>query len=307
MALTAGDLQNIGFNDPNVIQGILDDPGQVSRYDRELGLNGGGGGGTSGPDLSGVPSTQEFIEGQFASEDVPLQELIGTMKGQEKPLDIFERLEGEAGLPALRESAKSLTGAIERIEDTLFGLEGQVTATTKESLVTEGQRKGMLQEMSKPFLKALTRISTALGRVAGRITQAEASIATKVQLAMRGQEMELRPMELWYSVLTDRNARLLTGFTSDKATQLEALWEKWSRTNQLSDMEWENANLLAANSLSYSQSLKGAAAKAGIVLTGSETDDELLGKIGQKANAEGDSDFTDSDMQGLIDWVEENT
>lgn len=42
MALTAQHLRNIGFNDEAVIQGILNDPGQVARYERELGLGGGG-------------------------------------------------------------------------------------------------------------------------------------------------------------------------------------------------------------------------------------------------------------------------
>lgn len=43
MALTAADLQRIGFNDPNVIAGILNDPSQVARYEQELGLSSGGG------------------------------------------------------------------------------------------------------------------------------------------------------------------------------------------------------------------------------------------------------------------------
>jgi len=43
MALTADNLKKIGFNDPNVINGILSDPNQVARYEKELGLNGGGG------------------------------------------------------------------------------------------------------------------------------------------------------------------------------------------------------------------------------------------------------------------------
>jgi len=41
MALTASDLQKIGFNDPNVINGILNNPSEVARYEKELGLTGG--------------------------------------------------------------------------------------------------------------------------------------------------------------------------------------------------------------------------------------------------------------------------
>ena len=289
MALTAADLQGIGFNDPNVISGILADPSQVDRYEQELGLGSTTSGTTSGPDLSGVPSTQDFIQDQFASEDVPLTALIDKIEGQEAPLDIFERLEGEAGLPELRDTAETLTGEIGKLEDILWGIEPQVAATTKESLVTEGQRQGMVQEWSKPFREMFTRVSTALGRIVGRISKAEAGIATKVQLAMQGQDRELRPFELWYSVLTDRNARLLTGFTSDKSVQLEALWAKWERDNELSDNEWNLANTLALNETSYLQSLQKAAASAGIPITGSESADELLGMIGIKADEESGS------------------
>ena len=50
MALTAQDLQRIGFNDPNVIAGILNDPGQVARYEQELGLGETSGGASSAED-----------------------------------------------------------------------------------------------------------------------------------------------------------------------------------------------------------------------------------------------------------------
>ena len=208
------------------------------------------------------------------------------MGGREAPLDIYGRLETEAGLPVLRGAAKTLTGEIESIEDILRGIEPDVGARTRESLVTEAQRRGIVQERAKPFLKRLGEFGTALSRIAGRITAAEQGIAMKVQLAMKGQEMELEPHQLYFSVLTDRNARMLTGFTADRQTKLDMLWDKLQRERQLSDMEWQLANELGAEERGYMEQLQTAAASAGVTLVGDETPEQLLGMIGSAAREE---------------------
>jgi len=262
----------------------------------------GGTPGAGGINMSEVPSAEAYTKEQFAGEDIALQALIDRMTGQEKPLDIFERLETKAGLPEMRGAAKTLTGEIEGIEDILRGIEPQVAGATRESMVTESQRLGIIQAKAKPFLERMGEFGTALGRIVGRISTAEQGIATKVQLAMKGQEMELAPHELRFSVLVDRNARLVTGFTTDRGTQLDILFDKLERDRTLSDAEWTLANTIASEERGYKQTLQKAAANAGIDVSGSESIEELLGLIGRKA-AEGDEwDLTEEDW----DWGDEN-
>lgn len=249
------------------------------------------GGGTSGRyageiDLSSVPSVQDYIKGQFATEDPYLQVLLARMAGQEKPLDIYGRLETEAGLPELRATSKTLSSEIANIEDFLDMVEPNVSARTRESLVTEAQRGGMVAAEKKPWTEKLTKLATSLGRIQGGITEATQGISTKTQLAMTGQEMELEPLKLAYSTMVDRNTRLTTGFTTDRQTQLDVLFDKLNRQRTLSDQEWQLANTLASEERTYMKTLQTAAAEAGFKVTGAETADELLNIIGTKAAEE---------------------
>ena len=241
------------------------------------------GGGTDSINLSQVPSTQEFVQEQIAGEDVTLQALLERMGQREKPLDIFQGLEEQAGLPELRGAARTLTGEIESIEDVLKAIEPDVSARTRQSLVTEAQRRGLVQEGKKPFLEKLGEFGTALSRIVGRIGEAERGVVAKTELALRGQEMGLQPLELYYATLVDRNARLASAFSTDRQTQLDLLFDKLKRERQLSDMDWELANTLGSEERQYLKSLQAAAAELGYGVTGNESIDELLSIIGKKS------------------------
>ena len=242
-----------------------------------------GGGGTEGIDMSQVPSVQGFVESQFAGEDVALNDLVTRMLGREKPLDIYKRLETEAGLPELKGVSSTLSKEIASIEDYLTQIEPDISARTRESLVTEAQKRGMVAEGRRPFLEKLSTVGTALGRISGRISEAERGIATKTELGLRGQEQDIEPLQLRFQVMTDRNARRLTGFTADRQTKLDVLFDKLNRTRQLSDMEWQEANNLSREERSYMKTLQTSAANAGVRLTGGESSDAILDLIGKAA------------------------
>ena len=270
----------------NPATGQWDDNYHAQQEALERGESGGGGGGSrsaAGVDLSQVPSVSQYIEGQFATEDKALQDLVTQMMGREKPLDIYGRLEKEAGLPELRGVSTSLSKEIGSIEDYLDQIEPDVSARTRESLVTEAQRRGMVATGREPFLQKLTKLGTALGRVSGRVSEAERGIATKTELGMRGQEMDIEPLQLRYQVMVDRNARKLTGFTADRQTQLDALYDKLQRQRTLDDQDWQLAKQLDQEENSYIKSLKTSAAQAGVTLSGNESADDILGLIGKTA------------------------
>lgn len=236
--------------------------------------------GTEGLDMSQVPSVQDYISGQFASEDPWLEALFTRMGDRQDPLDIYSELEAEAGLPELRASANTLTGEINNLEDTLRLVEGDVTARTRESMLTEAQRRGLVTEKRRPIIDQLKELGTGLGRVMAGIGRAESNIGTKTQLAMQGQQMELEPLQLMYSTMVDRNARLLTGFTEDRQTQLDMLWDKLERTRYLSDREWDLANKIAAEERSYQHEIRKIAAEYGVQDYEGQSNTDLLSSIG---------------------------
>src|SRR3990167_699015 len=197
--------------------------------------------GTGGINLGQIPSTQSFIQGQFGAEDPSLQALIEKMQGREDPLAMYARLEAEQGLPPLRQSGETLSKEIANLEDSYYRLEPDISARTRESIVTEPQRRAMLAEGRRPITEGLTRMGTSLSRIWDAISRGESTLGTKVGLGIKGQEMQLEPYQLTYDVMVDRNARLLSGFSADNETLLNSLYDKLQQNRHLDDREWQKA------------------------------------------------------------------
>lgn len=242
-----------------------------------------GGGYVGGIDESQVPSTLDYINKLNVGEDAAFKELLMAMRARKSPLDVYSELETASGLPQLRGAATSLAKEISGLEDTLETVEPDVAARSRESLMTEAQRRGVVAQRREPYEERLTKTATGLGRLKELIGITEGGIGTKAELFMRGQEQEIEPMKLQYTALVDRNARNISGFTDDKQTKLTILMDKLQRERQLSDMEWQEANRLKSEESQYLKTLQTSAASAGYKVTGSESSDQLLSQIGTKA------------------------
>lgn len=224
---------------------------------------GSGGGGVPNISLNDVGgSAIDFAGSLNAIEDKAFQDYIDKIAGQAQPIDIYTGLEKEAGLPQLRKTAGSLQEQIGSLEDTIRSIEPNVSATTRNSLVTEGQRAGMVQAQQKPFLQRLGEVSTSLGRVQQGITAGLADIGTKTGLVLQGQEKQVEPYLQRLNMLSDRAARLMTGFTSDRETRLSILMDKLQRQRQLEDREWQEASDLAKEERDYEFQFKKITATA---------------------------------------------
>jgi hypothetical protein len=227
--------------------------------------------------------------------------------GFQKPLELYNQLEEQAGLPKLKQTATSLQGQIDSIEDTLRRVEGNVGATTRNSLVTEAQRQGIVGERQKPLLENLGVMTTGLGRVQQSIDRAGADIGNKVGLYLQGREQELEPFKMQIQMVADQSARLMTGFTADRQTQLDLLMDKLQRQRQLEDREWDLANQLAQEERSYSQAKdqfifeqENAQASTEIVTVGgrkkliNKTTGEVIADLGSSSVGGGGSSWFNS-------------
>ena len=237
----------------------------------------------TGIDESQVPSTLDYINKLNATEDTAFNDLIMAMKARKSPLDVYTDLENASGLPAMRTGAVSLAKSISDIEGTLETVEPDVAARSRESLMTEAQRRGVVTQRKEPLLESLGKTTTGLGNLKELISLTGTDVSNKANLFMQGQEQEIEPIKLKYTALVDRNARNLSGFTSDKETKLQILMDKLDRQQTLSDQEWSLANSLTADEKDYTRQLREAAAQAGYKVTGSESNEQLLGIIGSKA------------------------
>jgi len=203
-------------------------------------------------DPNALPSAVGFAQNLNNSEDQAYKDYALAARSQAKPLDIYNQLENQAGIPQLRTTASTLMGQVSSLEDTINRVEGNVNATTGNSYTTEAQRQGLVTAGKTPLLNQLNPLATALGRVQSGIQNAEGGINNKVGYAMQGQQQELEPYKVKMQQMADHSARLMTGFTQDHETQLTLLMDKLQRQRTLSDREWQQAADLAKMEKEYS-------------------------------------------------------
>lgn len=251
MAITADVLKSkFGFNDPNVIQGILNDPGQVARYEREMG--GGSSGGT--PDLS-VPSIAEYTEKAYAPVNQTLDAYVKAMQQRANPLDTYTQLSESMGIPQMQKTASTLRESIGGLEDAIKRVESDISGTTSQSLVTESQRRGMVQARQKPLLENLGTLTTGLGRISEGITAASQDLSTRIGLFIQGQKQALEPFEVMLTQANEKAARQVSGYSQDVQNQLSILTAKWQRQNNLEDREWQAVQDALQSEKTFSQTL----------------------------------------------------
>lgn len=232
------------------------------------------------PDLSQVPTVSGYVDSQISAENAALDPIIKAMQAREKPLDIYTKLENEAGIPQLRTTAGNIGKEINRLEDTLGGLEANISGRTRESMVTEAMRGRMVAAEAQPMQDNLSKLTTGLGRIQQAISEGMEGINTKTGLTIQGQQYDLEPLQLKYSTLVEQDARKLTGFTADRQTAIDQIYAKWQRGNTISDQEWQLAAEAAQSEREYTQAVSKAAASAGISdLSGSTAD--ILARVGK--------------------------
>ncbi len=196
-------------------------------------------------------SAVDFANGLSGLEDKAFNDYVMASRGQEKPLDVYGRLENEAGIPRLRMAASTLSGQVNDLEDTIRNIEPTINATTKNSLVTEGQRGMMVTEGKRLPQERLGMIGTALGRTMQGIDMATGDINNKVGLTMQGQQQELDPYKVRMNMMSERASRMMTGFTSDRQTRLDILLQKASSQERLNNQEMQEAATLAQMEKKY--------------------------------------------------------
>jgi len=124
----------------------------------------------------------------------------------------MKQSEQELGLPEAQKGAANLREQVASFEDTLKRIKPMVQGTTKESFVTQSQQERMINAAQQPIIENLGTAQTNLARQNENI-----------------------------SALQDRQARLVSGFTADKQTNLNIALQKIQRGEQLTDIEASRA------------------------------------------------------------------
>lgn len=191
--------------------------------------------------IKGLPKATDFAKTLNAGEDSAFNDYVSYLKGSDSPLDFYTKASEAQGLPQLRKTQSSLQGQIYDLEDTLRRIEPDVSANSRNSVVTESQRRGIVAERSKPVIENLGWIGQSLGRVSDAVSSANQQALTLTDLNSRGQDRIADAYKTNIQIKSDQAARAMTGFSTDMQNMLTVSLAKISRGEQLSDQEAQRA------------------------------------------------------------------
>lgn len=209
-------------------------------------------------DLQGFVSSnnqqvQGLIDTQNAKQDSLFGQYTTASNAQEKLPDLYKRLQTEAGIPELSNQLQVYKDQIYRTKDLLDRLDEDVTSRTQGTLTSEAQRNRIIASEANPLETQLSRLGTGMQPISDQLTGAQGQLSALLPLYMQQQEKELDPIKMQINSLSDRFARELTGFTTQRENTLNALMDGITRGRQLDDAQLAEAQKLAAEEREFAR------------------------------------------------------
>lgn len=186
-------------------------------------------------------ATTDFANTLDAREANAFKDYLGAVKSQPTALETYQQQLEAAGVPKMRETAKGLQDTIYGLEDSLRRVEGNVAATTRNSIVTQAQREGIINEQQKPLLTNLGWLSQNLGRISTAITDATGQALTLTNLSSQDSQRIIDAYSKQLEMITHGDDRALNAFISDTNNFLNVTLAKIQRNEKVSDQEAANA------------------------------------------------------------------
>ena len=200
--------------------------------------------------------TQPF---DFGEEEVAGKEFIDALttkvQGFETLPQISSRIEGQLGIPELRENVQRGTETQQDITSLLRALPEDVSARTRESLVTDAQRRRIIAAESDPLLKNLATAGEFTERAGARLSAADKELSKRLGLTFAEQERQLLPFESKFNLLVQLNARKFSGYTFENQQELDRLIANQSTGAGLTNAERTRLNTLAIAESEYRNAL----------------------------------------------------
>lgn len=168
------------------------------------------------------------------------------IKSQEQLPALYQRLQQEQGIPEITNQLQGYKDEVYRVKGLLDRLDENVTSRNIGTYATQALRDRIAASEGQGLRTDLSRLGTGMEPLTERLTAAQGQISALLPLYIQQQTNELKPLEMRISAAGDQYAREITGFTSNRELQLNALMDKLDRDRQLSDREWELAQQLAS-------------------------------------------------------------
>jgi len=188
------------------------------------------------------------ISGQqerFGTQPDILGRLRGTIEGFEDTNLTRDRFSKQIGLPELKEQSLRLGELQGDLTSQFRGAPKAIEGQSRQSLVTEGQRQGLVQEAQKPLLEALQGLAPAQASLNSRIASGEQLLGQRLGIEKADQQRELLPFNFEFSAEEATQARELSGYTSAQSLELNRLVANLNAGVELNEGEKNRLNQLA--------------------------------------------------------------
>lgn len=177
------------------------------------------------------------------------------ISGLENPALTRQRYQKQFGVPQLRTQVQQLSEVGEDFLSQIQAMPSQVAGTTRESLVTEGQRQRLVQSGQKPIVENLGEINRALGKAQPALTAAEGHAADLGNLETQRQLLGLLPFEMGFDLLQQQQAREFSAYTFENQLELDRLLANQGAGVTLTEGERNRLNQLAVAEVHYRTAL----------------------------------------------------
>lgn len=177
-----------------------------------------------------------------------LDRYSSAIRGQDSVSKMADVYGSNLMLPEQRENIKLLNEQLTTVGGQLRGLPQQVSDTTKNSLVTEGQRARMVQSQAQPLQQTMADLTGSLSQAQANYGMSQDQLNAMIGYELAGQQKELLPFEMEYDSMTQQQAREFSGYTFNMQQELERLL-----ANQSAGLTWTNAEEQRAADLAQAE------------------------------------------------------
>lgn len=160
----------------------------------------------------------------------------------------YEMYNRQAGVPQLQQQYLAGGQALQGIQGAIAGMPQTVAGTTRDSMVTEAQRSGMVNKNIANLTPALQSADAAQKQTGTALEMAQTTAESQAARAML-------PWEKGFTAMQTQQAREFTGYTTNNQLELDRLVANQSAGLQWTNAERSRANELALQEMSYKQAL----------------------------------------------------
>jgi|GEM_PF-4779424 len=196
----------------------------------------------------------------IASQKKETSDLLGryssAIGGMESIPALYSRYASQFGIPDLSNQNIQLGEIGEQLRSQYLGMPQQVADTSRESLMTAGQKQGLVQSKQAPLQESMTEVGRQQAGIQNRLTSAQNLTSQMMGYEMAQQERSLLPFEKEFSTLEQLQAREFSGYTFREEQELDRLLANAKNGLDWTNAEKDRANQLAMKEMEYRNALE---------------------------------------------------